>query len=381
MRKKLKIGRVIILIALLSFFIVVGNMSIKAYKNSLLVDGYHLIVDGETWFTLGDKETIDTLLTEYQDTYKTVIGSNAEITGVGFVQDVQIVFERVDKEILDDVELAKEMIYENDKEALYYTVVAGDTLWDIAKNLSISFFQFVNLNSDINVDRIWPGDQLLLEPKDPKLDVVIELKSTVLEAIPYTTHYIQDSSLLATQRQVITAGVEGEKNVTYAIKLLNGYEDETIVLDELILSNPVEAVVKRGTKRTLSIISSTNYGVVKGKRTSGYGYRTDPISGKRVFHDGLDIAAEYGASVYAYASGTVIESGWHDIRGNYVIISHGNGLTTRYLHLSKRTVSVGDKVSVGDVIGKVGSTGYSTGNHLHFSVFLNGKSQNPYDYI
>lgn len=356
-------------------------MSIKAYKNSLLVDGYHMIVDGETWFTLNDKETIETLLTEYQDTYKTVIGSNAEITGVGFVQDVQIVFERVDKETLDDVELAKEMIYENDKEALYYTVVAGDTLWDIAKNLSISFFQFVNLNSDINVDRIWPGDQLLLEPKDPKLDVVIELKSTVLEAIPYTTHYIQDSSLLATQRQVITAGVEGEKNVTYAIKLLNGYEDETIVLDELILSNPVEAVVKRGTKRTLSIISSTNYGVVKGKRTSGYGYRTDPISGKRVFHDGLDIAAEYGASVYAYASGTVIESGWHDIRGNYVIISHGNGLTTRYLHLSKRTVSVGDKVSVGDVIGKVGSTGYSTGNHLHFSVFLNGKSQNPYDYI
>ena len=380
-KRRLKIKNVLLYSVLLVFFIFIGNLSIRAIKDSLLVDGYQFVVDGEVWFMLGDQEELNKILTEYQDSYKGGIGSGVTITEVGFVQDVQIVTVRTEEEKLNDIATAKEKIYENDKEAVYYTVEPGDNLWDISQNLSISFYEFVNLNCEIDVDKIWPGDELLLEPKDPKLDVYIKLKSTVLESIPYTTHYIEDDTLYSTQRTVVSAGVEGEKNVTYAIKMLNGYEDETIVLDELILTQPIEAVVKRGTKRTLSIISSNDFGVVKGRRTSGYGWRTDPISGKKTFHDGIDIAADYGSAVYAYAGGTVSESGWNSIRGNYIIINHGNGLTTRYLHLSKRLVDVGDRVDVGDKIGQVGSTGYSTGNHLHFGVKLYGESQNPYAYL
>ncbi len=381
MKRRLKVKNVIIYSILLVFFIVIGNLSIKAYKDSLLVDGYQFVVSGEVWFTLADESELNAIVEGYQDSYKNGIASEVTIKEVGFVQDVQVVPVRIEPEKLDNLSFAEEKIYENDKEAVYYTVEPGDNLWDISQDLSISFYDFINLNCDIDVDRIWPGDKLLLEPKDPKLDVYIDLVSTVLESIPYTTHYIEDNTLYATQRVVMTPGVEGEKNVTYAIRMINGYEDTTTVTNELVLSEPTEAIVKRGTKRTLSIISSSDFGVVKGHRTSGYGWRTDPISGKKAFHDGIDIAADYGSSVYAYAGGTVIESGWHDIRGNYIVISHGNGLTTRYLHLSKRLVSVGDTVSVGDKIGQVGSTGYSTGNHLHFGVHLNGKTQNPYDYL
>ena len=263
MKRRLKVKNVIIYSILLVFFIVIGNLSIKAYKDSLLVDGYQFVVSGEVWFTLADESELNAIVEEYQDSYKSGIASEVTIKEVGFVQDVQVVPVRIEPEKLDNLSFAEEKIYENDKEAVYYNVEPGDNLWDISQDLSISFYDFINLNCDIDVDRIWPGDKLLLEPKDPKLDVYIDLVSTVLESIPYTTHYIEDNTLYATQRVVMTPGVEGEKNVTYAIRMINGYEDTTTVTNELVLSEPTEAIVKRGTKRTLSIISSSDFGVVK----------------------------------------------------------------------------------------------------------------------
>ena len=117
--------------------------------------------------------------------------------------------------------------------------------------------------------------------------------------------------------------------------------------------------------------------------SSKYGYRIHPIYGTKKLHAGLDIAAAGGANIVAADSGTVILSsfGYNGGYGNYVIINHGNGLTTRYAHCSNLYVSVGQTVTKGQVIAAVGSTGASTGNHCHFEVRINGVSKQPLDYL
>ena len=115
--------------------------------------------------------------------------------------------------------------------------------------------------------------------------------------------------------------------------------------------------------------------------SSGYVNRTSPIFGSAEFHTGIDIPANYGVSVVAAADGVVITSGWVNGYGNTVMISHGSGLVTLYGHNSSLVVSNGQSVKKGDVIAKIGSTGYSTGNHCHFEVRLNGDHIDPYTYL
>ena len=115
----------------------------------------------------------------------------------------------------------------------------------------------------------------------------------------------------------------------------------------------------------------------QGRLSSGFGWRRHPVFGGRRFHNGIDIAAPRGANVVAADSGMVITSAYSSGYGNYIVISHGNGMTTLYAHLSSRNVSAGTTVRKGQVIGLIGSTGISTGPHLHFEVSVNGSRINP----
>ena len=111
--------------------------------------------------------------------------------------------------------------------------------------------------------------------------------------------------------------------------------------------------------------------------TSGYGIRRDPFDGTRQFHEGIDLATTFGEKVTAAAAGVVIEARRHGGYGNMVLIDHGDGLATLYGHLRRSFVQEGQKVSEHDVIGEVGSTGRSTGPHLHFEVLQEGKPVDP----
>lgn len=113
---------------------------------------------------------------------------------------------------------------------------------------------------------------------------------------------------------------------------------------------------------------------------SGYGWRVDPIYGTARHHDGMDFASAEGTPVYATARGTVKEAGWRQGYGNCIDIDHGDGYMTRYAHLSAIKVTAGQKISRGDLIGLVGSTGKSTGPHLHYEVRYKGVPQNPVNY-
>lgn len=115
--------------------------------------------------------------------------------------------------------------------------------------------------------------------------------------------------------------------------------------------------------------------------SSRFGWRVHPVKSGWQFHNGIDLAAGKGTEIYAARGGIVVAAGWHDDYGYYVRIDHGDGFKSEYFHMSKYCVKKGQEVEAGDLIGKVGSTGMSTGNHLHFGIILNDEHVNPADYI
>jgi murein DD-endopeptidase MepM/ murein hydrolase activator NlpD len=120
---------------------------------------------------------------------------------------------------------------------------------------------------------------------------------------------------------------------------------------------------------------------VDGVTGSGYGSRVDPFTGRAAFHQGIDFNAPSGTDIHAAAGGVVLTSEWHPGFGNLVEVEHGNDLITRYAHASKVMVKAGDLVKRGQKIAEVGSTGRSTGPHLHFEVLVNGVPQNPMSFL
>ncbi len=130
----------------------------------------------------------------------------------------------------------------------------------------------------------------------------------------------------------------------------------------------------------LSWLHALPTGIPMGKDyriTSGFGIRNDPFTGQLAMHEGLDFVAETGAPIVSTAAGTVTRSGWDSSYGNVIEVSHVEGFTTRYAHLSKRLVEVGQMVQRGQTIGQLGSTGRSTGPHLHYEVMRNDRILNP----
>ncbi len=139
----------------------------------------------------------------------------------------------------------------------------------------------------------------------------------------------------------------------------------------------LEAVCETLDQRRIFLESRPVFRPVRGIVTSPFGVRQSPFTDTQVFHEGLDIEAPTGSPVRAAAGGKVTRSGYEALYGNLLVVDHGNGFRTLYTHLSERLVGAGDLVQKGEVIGKVGDTGRTTGPHLHYEVRVNGLPVNP----
>ncbi len=139
-----------------------------------------------------------------------------------------------------------------------------------------------------------------------------------------------------------------------------------------------EAVAKQ---QKLLAVTPTIWPADSRKVTSLFGIRKDPFTRRATFHAGIDISGDTGDPIYASADGTVISAEYSSSHGNNVLISHSNGIRTHYSHMSKILAKVGAKVSKGDIIGELGSTGRSTGPHLHYEVIVNGENVDPRPYL
>lgn len=158
-------------------------------------------------------------------------------------------------------------------------------------------------------------------------------------------------------------------------------QEEAIRELELESSRITELIHRSGsgwrTGKVLTLRDGALLWPVEGRITSGYGWRIHPIFGTREFHTGIDIGAPWGTPIKAAAAGTVLFTGWMRGYGMLVILDHGNGLSTTYSHLSSYSVHVGEHVERGEIIARIGSTGWSTGPHLFFEVRENGQPVNP----
>jgi len=149
---------------------------------------------------------------------------------------------------------------------------------------------------------------------------------------------------------------------------------------QLYRINVTRAQVDR-LNRTLALVPYRKPVIGEVEFTSGFGVRSDPFLGRPAMHTGLDFRAATGDPVRATANGKIVSSGWAGGYGRMVEIDHGNGLSTRYGHLSEINVKVGDTIRIGQVIGAVGSTGRSTGPHLHYETRIDGEAVDPQKFL
>ncbi len=168
----------------------------------------------------------------------------------------------------------------------------------------------------------------------------------------------------STQRDVSFESMDQQLSSLSA--LLNDRNDKLLALETMLMQVRLD-------KKLISAVSP----ISEGWNSSNFGWRLDPFTGKNAMHEGVDFVVSEGTPILAAASGIVVYSDYHEQYGNMIEIDHGNDIVTRYAHASKRLVNAGLVVRRGQEIAKVGSTGRSTGNHMHFEVRYKGIAQNP----
>ncbi len=161
---------------------------------------------------------------------------------------------------------------------------------------------------------------------------------------------------------------------------ITDFSELSQMLDEMAVS--MESSLRKAEQKRVEIDAiPSRWPTVSRKLTSGFGYRRDPITGKSAFHAGVDISGDIGDPIYAAGDGKVKESGFDRTRGNYIIITHRDGLESWYMHLSVIGVKSEQRLTRGELIGEMGNSGRSTGPHLHFQVVVSEEPVNPLPYL
>ena len=215
------------------------------------------------------------------------------------------------------------------------------------------------------------------------LSVVTEARQITDIIVPYETIVQKTNEQVIGYSAVTVKGVSGLTRVTDDIVMLNGKVTSTTNVDTQIVVAAVDEVIVKGTAKTLASAKQKQQAHAAGfifPLPSGT-WRVSSYWGDGRNHKGVDLCAKSGTSIYAVLDGTVVRAGWYGDYGYCVIIEHDNGMRTLYAHARQVCCSVGDRVSQGDVIALVGTTGQSTGNHLHFEVSVDGKKVDPAPYI
>jgi len=223
-------------------------------------------------------------------------------------------------------------------------------------------------------ERLYDG---LIEARNETIAVKEALEQTKLEIEEEKASLEQKEAELLEELEEANAfiyALEQDLETERELRAMVAEEEDRVQQE---INKKVEELKKQEEQSRLARGTGELMWPVNGRLSSRFGWRQHPVFGSRRFHNGIDIAAPHGTNVVAADSGTVITSAYSGGYGNYIVISHGNGVTTLYAHLSSRKVSSGTTVAKGQVIGLIGSTGVSTGPHLHFEVSVSGSRIDP----
>lgn len=269
-----------------------------------------------------------------------------------------------------------------------YVVEEGDSLYLIAENNGITFEKLLEMNPELmeNPDLCVIGTELVVERSSSNFPVVITKEVKEKAVLPYETQTVESDSLFVGETEVLVDGVNGECENLLHITCEGSTELSREVISSSVIAEAVPEMIAVGVKQREAVgTPDSAETVLEGNGMFMWpvngGYISD-VFGSNRNHKGLDIAAPEGTDIYAAAEGKVIAAGWNTGGyGYFVMIDHGNGYATLYGHMSKVIASNGAEVKCGDLIGEVGTTGDSTGNHLHFEVRYQNVCQNPASYI
>ena len=297
-----------------------------------------------------------------------LVGERLSIDGVFGNKTKEAVINFQDKADLPSDGVVGEQTWEKLEKAISFDehiVSPGENLTFISNTYNIPVSIIKEANS-IEGDHIRPGQELII----PKSGLGGYNSTKLYEFIEYRV-----------QRGDTLARVANEYNTTTRrIKEANELESSNIRVGQR-LEIPQLTIELPETSDNQEEVSRDFIWPVEGRITSGFNWRTHPVSNERQFHNGIDIAVPRGRSIKAARSGEVLSSGWIRGYGKTVTIDHGNGVVTLYAHNSKLEVRQGERVSQGQQIALSGSTGLSTGPHLHFEIRIDGDPVNPKEYL
>lgn len=294
------------------------------------------------------------------------------ILSVEFQEQIEVVETYASKGLLTDVQTAYEGITKEQENNEVYEVQSGDCLSIIADKYGMTTDELLSINEGLEADsNILIGDQIVVMVPKPELSVLMQEQVTYTEDYEAEVQYVDNPDKYVGDNTVLQEPQTGNRTVTAVVSYNNGSETGREIIKEQVNTEAVAKIVERGTKALPTYIRPTTYGTL----TSGFGPRWGTT------HKGIDWGVPVGTACRASRGGRVVSAGWSGGYGYCVIIDHGDGVRTRYAHLSSIQVSNGQYVEQGEVIARTGNTGDSTGPHIHFEIIVNGTAVNPAKYL
>ena len=356
---------------------IVGYFSSKTDAEQVLASYQQKYVEEDVFEALDDvyvEEAYDILLAQ-SDSIDLEVDESI-VTTVTFSDEIEISKERISPDQILTVEEGIQLLEKGTLEEKKHKVEKGEVLGSIADNYDLTLEELLSLNPSLTEDSlIQIGQEIHVTALEPFIEVVVVQQSVEEETAHFDTEIIETDDLYKGEQKVKNKGKHGKKEVHYEVEYRNGREVKREVLIETIIEEPINEVILKGTK----VIPSMGSGSLVWPTNGGYVSSQMGMRWGRM-HNGIDIARPSNRTIKAADHGVVEFAGWHGGYGNKIVINHNNGMKTTYAHLSSIDVKVGQKVEKGSKIGVMGSTGHSTGVHLHFEVRVNGSIQNPMKY-
>jgi len=331
-------------------------------------------VDGEEVAIVKDMKTATHILESIKAPF--LEKDESEYDAVDFKEKVEAVEIGAEfSDIMNEEEALQKIAVGTDEEKTH-AVQKGENTWTIARKYDLKIDDIEKANPGLEPEKLQIGQEISLIVPKPLVSVRTKEYVELVEEIPFETEYEETASLYKGDKKITIQGEEGKREVKGYVVKENGAEVDIEVVDEKIIAEPKTRVIAQGTKpRPATMATGIFSNPTRGRLTSPFGLRW----GRR--HTGIDIASSKGTTVAAADAGRVSYAGYQGSYGNLVIIDHENGYQTYYAHNSKIVVKKGDRVYKGQKVAEMGSTGRSTGVHLHFEVRKNGTPVNPQGFV
>lgn len=311
-------------------------------------------------------QLLDAVTSDAADFYET------GVLDMAFVENIEVYENYVQSDAFTTADDAAAEVTKEKESNKIYVVESGDCLSVIAMDHDTTVSSIVALNGLDSADAmIRDGQELIIAVPEPDLQLRVTKGEVYEEDYMEEPIIIDNDSWYTTKEVVQQEGTTGHRERNDVVVYENGVETSREMIHQNVMVASQAAVIERGT-----IIPPTYIKPISGGRyTSGFGRRWGRM------HKGVDWACPIGTTVYASCAGTVISASYNGGYGNNVVISHADGRLTRYAHNSKLLVKAGQHVEQGEPIALSGSTGRSTGPHVHFEIYINGSAVDPLKYI